>query len=130
MAEFKVGAQIANQNAGAQQQLVALGEAGNLGDAKRMSTFLPVESKPNIPPNMRMHYRWDYLLEYIGYWKAKILDQVAAAVLIVLGVLCLPVFAPGALLMIAVGARFNDLAWMNDFIINKFGKSRTIVLVD
>lgn len=129
MTEFRVEEQVKNVHAGAQQQVAMLGRTEGV-DAKRMSTFLPVESKPGIPPTMRMHSRWDYLTEYFNFWKAGILTKIAGVALLVLGVICLPVFAPGGLLMIAVGARFNDLAWWNNFIINRFGKSRTLVLVD
>ena len=118
-------------HAGAQQQLAMLTEDEKAkATPDRMSTFLQVETKPDLPPNMRMSTRWNYLEEYFGYWLYHKYTVVGAVALLVAGIATLGIFWPGALLMIGVAGRLADLAWWNNFIINTFGKSRTLVLVD
>jgi len=120
-----------NLHAGAQQQLETLGrDQPRLEQSDRLSTFLPVESAPNVPPNMRMHTRWAYLEEYVGYWKLDHICKVVGAVLLAAGITTLSAFTPGALLMIAVSARLIDLGWWYNFIWSKYGYYRTLVLID
>jgi hypothetical protein len=47
-----------------------------------------------------------------------------------LGLLTINYFAPGALLMFALSARAYDVAWICEFINEKFGKYRTIITAD
>lgn len=120
-----------NAHAGSQQQLETLLRDQPLLEAgDRMSTMLPVENNPNLPPNIRQHTRWEYLEEYIGYWKLDHACRVFGAVLLAVGIATLNVFTPGALLMIAVSARLIDLSWWYNFIWSKYGYSRTLTLVD
>jgi len=120
-----------NIHAGAQQQLDVLGrDQPSVEQSNRMSTYLPMDVAPNVPPNMRMHTRWAYLEEYIGYWKYDHVCKIVGAALLAAGITTLNVFAPGALLMIAVSARIIDLGWWANFIWAKFGNNRSLVLVD
>ena len=120
----------ADANAGSQAQLVQLGGGQvNMGSADQ-TTFLPIEQKPNLPPNMRSWTRWEYLSEYIGYWKYGVITKAVGWLLVLIGVLMLGVFAPGGLLCIIVAARLIDLAWWYNFITKQFGTNRTLVLVD
>ncbi len=120
-----------NAHAGSQQQLeTLLRDQPGLEGSDRMSTMLPVENDPNLPPNIRQLTRWEYLEEYIGYWKFDHVCRVLGAFLLAFGIASLNVFAPGALLMIAVSARLIDLGWWYNFIWSKFGTYRTITLVD
>lgn len=93
-------------------------------------SFLPMEVSRKLPPNLRQWTRWEYLSEYVEWWKQGVTSKVLALVLFSLGILTLDTFAPGGLLMIAAAARHQDLAWMYDFIAKKFGQSRTLILVD
>lgn len=130
MTQLKITPYALNQQAGAHQQISTLVKDQPEKEALRQSTFLPVESDPNLPPNMRMWKRLEYLEEYIHYWRWGIITRIIAVPLLIAGVLTLPVFAPGALVMFAVAARLLDLSWWYHFIVYSFGKSRTIVLVD
>lgn len=114
-------------NAGAQQmRRMAAGQFAE----EQHNTMLPAESKPDLPPNMRNWTRWEYLEEFVGYWKYEHVTRILAVALLALGILTLEVFTPGALLMIAVSARFFDLAWWYNLIVHKFGNHRSLVLVD
>ena len=93
-------------------------------------SYMPVEVAPGTPPNMRMHKRWDYLEEYFDWWKRGVTSKLKVIAFITFGVLTLETFPPGALLMFALAGRHQDMAWLDDFIVKKFGKSRTVVLVD
>jgi hypothetical protein len=102
--------------------------AGAASDSQ--TTFLPIEQKPNLPPNMRSWTRWEYLSEYIGYWKYGLVTKAAGLLLLVIGFIMLGTFAPGGLLCIIVAGRLLDLAWWYNFITKQFGTNRTLVLVD
>jgi hypothetical protein len=132
LAKYRVTPYALNQQAGAQQGISTLAkdQPGVEMDAERMSTFLPVESRPDLPPNMRMWTRWQYLDEYIHYWRWGLITKALAIVLLIVGVLMIPFFVPGALLTLAVSARLGSLSWMYNFIVWTFGKYRTLVLVD
>lgn len=120
-----------NAHSGSQQQIEALtADQPQLEAGNRMSTMLPVEVNPNVPPNIRQHTRWEYLEEYIGYWKLDHVCRVVGAFLLAVGIATLNVFAPGALLTIAVAARLIDLGWWYNFIWSKYGHYRTVTLVD
>lgn len=120
-----------NSNAGSQQQLETITrDQPQLESGSRMTTMLPMEVNPNVPPNIRQHTRWEYLEEYVGYWKFDHICRVVGAFLLAVGIATLNVFAPGALLMIAVSARLIDLGWWYNFIWSKYGTYRTITLVD
>src|SRR3990167_9114618 len=110
-------------NAGAQQQLAQLVRMQGNAEAQAQSTMLPVESRPDLPPNIRNWTRWEYLEEYIGFWKYEHVTRMLGIIFLALGFLCLPYFTPGALLMIAVAGRYLDLAWWYNFIVHKFGNN-------
>ena len=117
-------------NAGAQQQISTLSRDQPWLESKRMSTFLPMDPRPDLPPNMRNWTRFHYVEEYIGYWKYEQVTRVLGISLLALGVLALPVFTPGALVTLAVAGRYLDLCWWYNFIVHKFGINRTLALVD
>jgi hypothetical protein len=85
---------------------------------------------PGQSPNMRQAVRWDYLVEYIGYWVDHKRYLAYAIVFVGGGILALNMWAPVGLLMIAVGAKFKSMSWMDNFIVKKFGANRSLVLVD
>ncbi|MFH0836428.1 MAG: hypothetical protein V1834_04680 [Candidatus Micrarchaeota archaeon] len=93
-------------------------------------TFLPLHIIPGTPPFMKQWKRKFYLDEYLGYEKDSYSNTLKAMMYIVLGLVTLPYFAPGALLMVALSARHAHIAWMDRFINRKFGANRTLVLVD
>ncbi|MFH1056534.1 MAG: hypothetical protein V1717_01920 [Candidatus Micrarchaeota archaeon] len=93
-------------------------------------TFLPLYIKKNAPPFMKQHKRYDYIAEYVGYEKDRYKNTLKAVFCLAGGVLTLNAFAPGALLMFALAARFQDIAWMDGFINKTFGKYRSLVIVD
>ena len=93
-------------------------------------SFLPLYVKPGAPPFIKQHKRYTYLDEYVGYEKDRYKNMVKAVFCFGFGILTLQAFPPGALLMIALAARFQDIAWMDGFITRTFGKYRSIVLVD
>ncbi|MBI5036754.1 hypothetical protein HZC09_05415 [Candidatus Micrarchaeota archaeon] len=108
------------------QPMVKAGE----GTPSTKTTFMPVDVAENVPPSLRQWTRWEYLSEYVEWWKQGVTSGVQAVVLFGLGLLTLDKFAPGALLMFALAARHQDLSWMYNFIAKKFGMSRTIMLID
>lgn len=85
---------------------------------------------PGQSPNMRQASRWDYLVEYIGYWVDHKRYFAYSVVFVGGGILALNLWAPVGLLMIAVGAKFKAMSWMDNFIVKKFGANRSLVLVD
>lgn len=93
-------------------------------------SFMPMEVSRKLPPNLRQFTRWEYASEYVEWWKQGVTSKAQSVLFFGLGLLTLETFAPGALLMFALAARHQDLAWMYDFIAKKFGHSRTITLVD
>lgn len=95
-----------------------------------MKTFAYVEMDPKIRANMRGSTRWDYVNEYIAYWSDNKRFWIFAILFLVGGILMLSVFAPVGLLMIMVGAKYRNVAWMDKFVYAKFGKFRSLVLVD
>lgn len=121
---------VRNVHAGAHQQISSLAMDQPRKEEEKMSTFVPVEARPEVPPNMRQWIRLKYLEEYFGYWKYGKLCKYLGVVLVVLGILTLSVFPIGGLVMFAVAGRMVSLAWWYNFIVYTFGKSRTLVLVD
>ncbi len=118
-------------HAGAQQSASKLfRDTGRQQSEEYLSTMLPLDSRPDLPPNMRNHTRWAYVEEYMGYWKYEQICRLMGIALLVLGFVTLNVFLPGALLMLAVSARLLDLSWWYGFIAHKFGNFRSLVLID
>ena len=97
---------------------------------RSLMSYVPVEVEPGTPPSMKMHKRWDYLEEYINFWKDGVKFRIKSIAFLAGGLLTLNTFPPGALLMIALSARYHDISWLDDFITKKFGKQRTLVLID
>jgi len=95
-----------------------------------MKTAVPLEIDPEVRANMRAATRWDYVSEYIGYWIDNKRFWVMAVLFVGAGVLLLDVFAPVALLMIAVGAKYRNMAWMDNFTYSTFGRNRSLVLLE
>jgi len=93
-------------------------------------TFLPLYIKQGAPPFMKQHKRYDYLAEYVGYEKDRYKNTLKALFCFTFGILTLNAFPPGGLLMFALAARFQNIAWFDGFINKTFGKYRSIVLVD
>jgi len=99
-------------------------------DGTGMTSFVAIDYPAHVPPTMKMHKRWDYLAEYIDFYKMRYTNAFKAVLFFAGGILTLNAFTPGALLMIALSARHFDLAWWSDFIVTKFGKHRSLVLID
>ncbi|MEK6954800.1 MAG: hypothetical protein AABX01_07340 [Candidatus Micrarchaeota archaeon] len=95
-----------------------------------MKTFSYVELDPKVRANMRAATRWDYVNEYIGYWSDNKRFWIFAISLVAGGIMMLSVFAPVGLLMIMLGAKYRNVAWMDKFVYGRFGKFRSLVLVD
>ena len=93
-------------------------------------TFLPLYIKPGTPPFLKQHKRHEYLEEYVGFEKDRYRNTLKAVFCFVFGVLTLQAFTPGALLMIAMAARYQDLAWWATFIAKTYGRYRSLILVD
>lgn len=93
-------------------------------------SYMPMEVERTVPPSLRQWTRWEYLSEYVEWWRQGVTSKVQSVLFAALGLLTLETFPPGALLMFALSARHVDLAWMYDFIAKKFGRSRTLTLVD
>ncbi len=128
---FPQAQQQLDTHAGGQSQAERLfadrpGEQGS----EYLSTMLPMEAKPDLPPTMKNWTRWQYLEEFVGYWKYEHMARIIGITLLVIGFLMLNVFLPGALVTIAVAARQIDLAWWYGEIARRFGYHRSLVLVD
>jgi hypothetical protein len=95
-----------------------------------MKTFQYIEVDPKVRANMRAQTRWDYVNEYIAYWMDNKRFWIFAILLVSSGILMLSVFAPVGLLMIMLGAKYRNVAWMDKFVYSKFGHYRSLVLVD
>lgn len=111
-------------------ELVGLNSTRLGGATLPMKTTAYLEVDPEVRANMRASPRWDYLSEYIGYFIDNKRFWTLAILFVIAGVLLLEVFAPVGLLMIAAGAKYRNMAWMDNFIYSKFGKNRSLVLVD
>ena len=99
-------------------------------DGTGMTSFVAIDYPSHVPPTMKMKKRWDYLEEYIDFYKMRYTNAFKAIIFFAGGILTLNAFAPGALLMLALSARHFDLAWWGNFISMEFGKYRSIVLID
>ena len=88
------------------------------------------EVDPKQSPNLRQSTRWDYLTEYIGYWVDNKKFLAYFGIFLVVGIWALNIFAPVGLLMIMIAAKFKSMAWMDNFIVTKFGANRSLVLFD
>ena len=111
-------------------ELVGLTSTRGGQNVTPMKTLAYLQVDPKVRANMRASTRWDYLSEYIGYWIDNKRFWVLAVLFVGAGILLLNVFAPVGLLMIAVGAKYRNIAWMDNFIYAKFGRYRSLVLVD
>ncbi|MFA4946605.1 MAG: hypothetical protein WC607_03670 [Candidatus Micrarchaeia archaeon] len=94
------------------------------------TSMLPVEIKPGTPPTLRQSSRFDYMTEYVDFWTLGVKSKAKSVAYFALGLLTINYFAPGALLMFALSARAYDVAWICEFINEKFGKYRTIITAD
>jgi hypothetical protein len=94
------------------------------------NTFAYVEANPEDPPFMRASPRFQYLEEYLGYWMDNKRYTVLAIFFLVAGLVTLSVFLPLGLLFIMIGAKYRNQAWWDDFIYGKFGRFRSLVMVD
>ena len=101
-----------------------------VGAGMPQRTLLPLHIKPGTPPFVKQHKRYDYLDEYVGYQKDRYKNTLKAVFCLGAGVLTLNAFAPGALLMFALAARYQDMAWWDGFITKTYGKYRSLVMVD
>jgi hypothetical protein len=90
--------------------------------------YAEVDAKQS--PNMRQSTRWDYLTEYIAYWIDNKRYLAYFFVCLGVGIWALGVFAPVGLLLIMLSAKFKSMAWMDNFIVTKFGAHRSLVLID
>ncbi len=94
------------------------------------TSYLPMTVEKGTPPTMRMWSRTQYISEYVDFYTLGVKSKVKGIAMLALGVVTIPYFAPGALLMFALAARYQDVGWMCTFINESFGKNRSIVTVD
>ncbi len=117
-----------------QEAVVGLNRSDYAGRRKDvtlpMKSFAYAELDPKMRGNMRASTRWDYINEYIAYWSDNKRHWIFALLLIGGGILMLNIFAPVALLMIMLGAKYRNVAWMDKFVYDKFGHYRSLILVD
>ncbi|MGB9576934.1 MAG: hypothetical protein ACP5O3_03910 [Candidatus Micrarchaeia archaeon] len=99
-------------------------------EGKKYVTSLGLKYDSHLRPTMRASTRWDYLTEYIGFYIDHYRFLLYAIILVIGGILLLNVFAPVALLMIALGAKYKSMSWWDRFIYNDFGKERSLVLMN
>src|SRR3989344_4823525 len=111
---------------GHQQEVIGLTRSDAAGKKEGvnlpMKTFAYVEMDPKVRAHMRAATRWDYLNEYIAYWSDNKRFWIFAILFTAGGILMLSVFAPVGLLMIMLGAKYRNVAWMDKFVYAKFGK--------
>lgn len=112
------------------REVQQIGAATGITPGQPQRTFLPLQIRPGAPPFVKQHKRYDYLAEYVGYEKDRYKNTLKAVFCFSFGILTLQAFPPGGLLMFALAARFQDIAWMDGFINKTFGKYRSVVLVD
>ena len=95
----------------------------------RMSlTNVPLTITKGTRPMMRFVNRWEYLKEYVNdFYLTGKRSQLKELACLVLGVLALPVFAPGALVLLALAGRNHSRAWYCNGVVNFFGLGRTLV---
>ena len=112
------------------QTMVKKGLEQTKPEERGMQTLAYVEADPKIRANMRASTRWDYFLEYLGYWIDNKRMTILAVIFAAIGIIALHVFVPLGLLMIAMAAKYRNQAWWLQFVYGKFGKYRSLVLVD
>ncbi|NUN11416.1 hypothetical protein HUU53_02115 [Candidatus Micrarchaeota archaeon] len=93
-------------------------------------TLVPIEPVPGTPPFLRQKKRSDYFQEYFDFEKDGYKNTLKAVFYFGLGLITLQAFPPGGLLMIAMAARYQDIAHWDLNIVRNFGKTRSLVLVD
>ncbi len=113
-----------------QTELVGLTQREGTQPAIPFKTVAYAEFDDKVQPNLRTSTRWDYATEYMGYYIDYYRFWLYACVLLALGVWALGVFAPVGLVMIALGAKYVDMAKLDKFIYQGNGPNRTLVLVD
>ena len=95
-----------------------------------MMSFTGVQTNPTVPTFMRTNRRWDYVREYFDFWKGEKISTIQFVFWLAAGLFTLNVFPPGALLMIAMAARFKSLQYWNKFVYREFGLNRTLITID
>ncbi|MFQ5406070.1 MAG: hypothetical protein ACE5DI_02860 [Candidatus Micrarchaeia archaeon] len=103
---------------------------GGFEDQDLPHTILHTDSNEKLPPFLRTNSRWNYLLEYIDFWKGEKKTILYFFFFLAAGFVTLPIFVPGGLLMFAMAARLKSMAYWNKFVYNVFGKNRTLIFVD
>ncbi|MFH0972050.1 MAG: hypothetical protein ABIG96_00420 [Candidatus Micrarchaeota archaeon] len=125
---------VENVNPHHQEAVVGMHRSDGAGQKQDVSlpmkTFGYVEVDPKVRANMRAQNRWDYMNEYIAYWVDNKRFWIFAILFVSAGILMLSIFAPVGLLLIMLGAKYRNVAWMDKFVYAKFGKYRSLVLVD
>ena len=112
-----------------QQTNMQMQHTGFMAD-KAQRTLLPLHIKPGSPAFLKQHKRYDYVSEYVGFEKDRYKNTLKAVFCLSFGIITLNAFPPGGLLMFALAARYQDIAWMDGFIGKHFGKYRSVILVD
>jgi hypothetical protein len=91
-------------------------------------TNVPLTIAKGTRPLLRFVNRWEYLKEYIyDFYLTGKRSQLYEIATLVFGVMALPVFAPGALILLAMAGRNHSRAWYCNFVVNIFGKNRTLI---
>lgn len=134
--EFKdFGGENARVSSLAQQdQLEFNGEEkqeGPQSPPNQMTTFVPMQVKPNVPPMFKTDKRWTYLTEYINdFYIGSKKSLFKAIIYLALGLFILNKFAPGALLMIALAGRYYNISWWQNEVLGPvFSGGRALLLV-
>ena len=97
-------------------------------DNRNTLTNVPLTVTKGTRPMMRFNNRWEYLKEYINdFYLTGKRSQITELACLALGFLALPVFAPGALVLLAIAGRNHSRAWFCNGVVNEFGKNRTLV---
>ncbi len=98
-------------------------------DPTETLTNVPTHFKPGLPPFMRQQNRWEYLKEYIyEFWMVGKKAQVKAAFFLIGGILALPYFAPGAMVLFMLAGRNYSISWWGLNVAKTFGHGRTLVM--
>lgn len=115
--------------ANVQQQVIQGGTpVGGISDS---TTFLPLQVDNKVPPLFKMDNRWEYLKEYIyEFWMVGKKAQMMAVAYAVLGLLTIKAVPLGAMLLFLLAGRYQNIAWWGNGVATKFGRGRTLVLLN
>ena len=85
---------------------------------------------PKVKPFLRSSTRWDYAVEYIGWYVDQYRFAIMAMAAFAIGFWSLHYFAPVGLLLFAMAGRYMSLSRLDHFIWCGNGPNRSLVLID